>query len=164
MYAFTCAHREHPFGTLVRVTNLSRNKSVSCVINDRGPFAAGRDIDLSYAAAREIDLIGSGTASVRIEYLGRDTRYIKEVGDVSSEGPYTIQVGSFKGLDNAKRLKMGLDLRYLGVYITEVEVKGGMYYRVRIGKFRKRGEAFDVAKALAEEGYSPLIMHYTESV
>ncbi|MEW6676132.1 MAG: septal ring lytic transglycosylase RlpA family protein [Nitrospirota bacterium] len=50
MYALTCAHREHPFGTRLKVTNISNNKTVSCVINDRGPFVSGRDLDLSYAA------------------------------------------------------------------------------------------------------------------
>ncbi|MFZ6016669.1 MAG: septal ring lytic transglycosylase RlpA family protein [Nitrospirota bacterium] len=50
MYAFTCAHREHPFGTRLKVTSISNNKTVSCVINDRGPFVSGRDLDLSYAA------------------------------------------------------------------------------------------------------------------
>ncbi len=77
MYRKTCAHREYPFGTMLKVTNVSNNKSVYCLVNDRGPFISGRDIDLSYAAAREIGLIGEGVGEVKIEYAGRDTSYIK---------------------------------------------------------------------------------------
>lgn len=67
--AFTAAHREFPFGTLLRVTNLSNDKSVEVTVNDRGPFKKGRIIDLSEAAARAIGMIQTGTARVRIEVL-----------------------------------------------------------------------------------------------
>lgn len=66
---FTAAHREFPFGTILRVTNLNNGKSVEVTVNDRGPFAEGRIIDLSEAAARAIGMIQSGTAEVRIEVL-----------------------------------------------------------------------------------------------
>jgi peptidoglycan lytic transglycosylase len=67
--AYTAAHREFPFGTLLRVTNLDNNKSVEVTVNDRGPFAKGRIIDLSEAAARVIGMIQAGTAEVKIEVL-----------------------------------------------------------------------------------------------
>ncbi|HQT92392.1 MAG TPA: septal ring lytic transglycosylase RlpA family protein [Candidatus Kryptobacter bacterium] len=67
--AYTAAHREFPFGTLLRVTNLDNNKSVEVKVNDRGPFAKGRIIDLSEAAARAIGMIQTGTADVKIEVL-----------------------------------------------------------------------------------------------
>ena len=51
--------REYPFGTRLKVTNISNNKTVNCLVNDRGPFVEGRDLDLSYAAAKEIGLIGT---------------------------------------------------------------------------------------------------------
>jgi len=164
MYGLTCAHRELPFGTVLQVTNVSNNKTVRCVVNDRGPFVSGRDIDLSYAAAREIGLISPGTGNVRIGYLGRDLGYVKEVRYISSSGPYTIQIGSFRELDNALHLKSGLDLKYKGVYIVEAFIHNATYYRIRVGKFQKREEAFSLARTLAEEGYSPLIMHYDEHV
>ncbi|NBD33123.1 MAG: septal ring lytic transglycosylase RlpA family protein [Cyanobacteria bacterium] len=69
--AYTAAHRSLPFGTKVRVTNLSNGRAVVVRINDRGPYAGGRVIDLSKAAARAIGMIRSGTAPVRIEILGR---------------------------------------------------------------------------------------------
>ncbi len=62
----TAAHKTLPFGTRVRVKNLNNGKSVSVVINDRGPFTKGRIIDVSRAAARKLDMINSGTARVQI--------------------------------------------------------------------------------------------------
>ena len=68
--ALTAAHRTLPFGTRVRVTNLHNDRSVVVRVNDRGPFVAGRVIDLSPAAARRIDMIHAGVVPVRLEVLG----------------------------------------------------------------------------------------------
>lgn len=69
MNALTAAHRTFPFGTEVRVTNLANTKSVVVRINDRGPFKEGRLIDLSLRAAKDLDIVGAGTAKVRLEVL-----------------------------------------------------------------------------------------------
>jgi rare lipoprotein A len=69
MNSHTAAHRTFPFGTKVRVVNLDNNKSVIVRINDRGPFHEGRILDLSYGAAKEIDLIRLGTAHIRLEVI-----------------------------------------------------------------------------------------------
>src|SRR5437016_8973146 len=69
MEKMTAAHRTLPFGTWVLVTNLGNSKTVEVRITDRGPFIDGRIIDLSHAAARAIDLIGPGTARVRVEII-----------------------------------------------------------------------------------------------
>ncbi|MGC8896704.1 MAG: septal ring lytic transglycosylase RlpA family protein [Bacteroidota bacterium] len=69
MYSFTAAHRELPFGTKVRVTNLENGRSVIVRINDRGPFMKDRIIDLSFAAGKQIGLIANGTARVKLEVL-----------------------------------------------------------------------------------------------
>ncbi|GAO80863.1 rare lipoprotein A precursor [Sphingopyxis sp. C-1] len=68
----TAAHRSLPFGSLVRVTNTSNGDSVVVRINDRGPFAHGRVIDVSTAAAREIGMHRSGTARVKLALLSDD--------------------------------------------------------------------------------------------
>ena len=164
MNALTCAHREYPFGTVLKVTNVSNNKSVDCLVNDRGPFVAGRDLDLSYAAAREIGLIGTGTCKVKVENIGRDTGYIKEVRYLSREGPFTAQVGSFREFSNAKRLKMCLELKYSEVYISETEIDGSTFYRVRIGKFQTKDEVRHLSEILANEGYSVFITKYDERI
>lgn len=66
---YTAAHKSLPFGSLVKVTNLSNNKSVIVRINDRGPYAAGRVIDLTRKAAEELDMIKTGVVDVKIELL-----------------------------------------------------------------------------------------------
>jgi rare lipoprotein A len=68
-WKFTCAHRELPFGTRVRVTNVLNSKTVIVRVNDRGPFVKGRIIDLSFAAAREIAMIKDGIVKVKIEVV-----------------------------------------------------------------------------------------------
>jgi len=67
MNAMTAAHRTLPFGTIVRVTNLDNQRSVSIRINDRGPYRRGRIIDVSSAAARSLGMMNDGTAHVRLE-------------------------------------------------------------------------------------------------
>jgi rare lipoprotein A len=69
--AMTAAHKTLPFGTRVRVKHLSSGRSVDVVINDRGPYVAGRIIDLSKAAAGQIGMTGQGVARVSMEVLGR---------------------------------------------------------------------------------------------
>jgi rare lipoprotein A len=69
MYELTAAHRTLPIGTRVRVTNLLNGRTTTVTVTDRGPFVNNRMLDLSYAAAREIDMIGPGTAPVRLEII-----------------------------------------------------------------------------------------------
>ena len=69
MYGLTAAHNSLPLGTRIEVTNLNNNKKLVVRINDRGPFVKGRILDLSYGAAKELDMIESGTAPVRIKVL-----------------------------------------------------------------------------------------------
>ncbi len=69
--AMTAAHRTLPFGTRVRVTNLNNGRAVTVRINDRGPFIAGRIIDLSRAAASAVGMTGAGLARVNVAVLGR---------------------------------------------------------------------------------------------
>ena len=69
MYKLTCAHKTLPFGTRLKVTNLSNGKSTVVRVTDRGPYAKGRILDLSKAAAMEIDMIAAGVATVSIEVI-----------------------------------------------------------------------------------------------
>jgi len=160
MNAMTCAHKEYPFGTKLKVTNTSNNKSVECVVNDRGPFVKGRDIDLSYAAAKQIGLVSSGLAQVQIEIQGRDMSYVRtvKVQSVDKKGPFAIQVGAFSDSVNAVRLKDSLRLKYENAYIQEAEVKSATWYRVRVGNFDQFSQAMTTAEQLGQEGYPAQIV------
>ena len=104
MEQMTAAHRTLPFGTWVRVHDLDNQKSVDVRINDRGPFVDGRIIDLSHAAARAIDMIGPGTARVRLEILSLP----------AAPGPayFGVQIGAFENRDNAERLRSEMQAKY----------------------------------------------------
>ena len=159
MYALTCAHKHMPFGTKLRVTNPDNSKSVIVTVNDRGPFIRGRDLDLSYGAARKIGLIAKGVGRVKIEHIGRDIHYVKSIPKSSNNvsGILSIQVGSFTEKANAVRLKDGLRLNYSGTFIDTAFINGRKYHRVRVGKFKNHDTAYSLAKKLAREGYSILI-------
>ena len=94
MYAHTAAHKTLPFNTRVRVTHLGTGAYTEVRINDRGPFVKDRIIDLSLAAARELDMVRTGTAEVRIEVI--------QPGDPPPI--YLVQVGAFENRANALRL------------------------------------------------------------
>lgn len=164
MYGYTAAHKTLKFGTRLRVTNPDNNRSVVVTVNDRGPFIPGRDLDLSYGAARKIGLTDKGVGRVKIEKLGRDMRYVKRAPFIPNEtsGYVTIQVGSFTEDSNAGRLKKGLEMAYTNVYITTVHLDGQKFYRVRIGKFTDIENAHSVAERLADEGYSIMITSQAE--
>lgn len=69
MFKLTAAHKTLPFGTRLRVTNTKNGKSVCVVVNDRGPFVKSRIIDLSFSAAKELDMVKTGTAKVLLEVI-----------------------------------------------------------------------------------------------
>lgn len=73
MFAMTAAHKTLPLGTMIRAVNLVNGKSVIVRINDRGPFIAGRVLDLSFKAAKELDMVERGIVPIRIEVV--DTQY-----------------------------------------------------------------------------------------
>jgi len=108
-HLLTAAHRSLPFGTRVRVTSLENGRSVEVRINDRGPFVAGRVIDLSLAAARAIGLAGRGVAAVRLEVLGPDGAGATGPGGGQTEPTlYKLQLGSFRQPANAASLRARL--------------------------------------------------------
>ncbi|MBI5408444.1 MAG: septal ring lytic transglycosylase RlpA family protein [Nitrospirae bacterium] len=159
MYGMTCAHKTMDFGTKLRVTNPDTDQSVDVIVNDRGPFIDGRDLDLSYGAAREIGFANKGVGEVKIEYLGRDMRYAKRLPfePVAASGGLTIQLGAFIEQSNAERLKKGLEFKYDNVFITTAFVNGQKFFRVRLGEFKDYNNAYSVAAKLADEGYTTFV-------
>jgi rare lipoprotein A len=150
MHDLTAAHKSLPFGTYVVVTNLNNGKSVTVRINDRGPFVKGRIIDLSFAAAKAIDMIGTGTAPVRLEIL-------EEISPKISSQKFSVQVGSFVQEKNAKSLKNDLQKRFKNVYIVRFKTSSRIYYRVRI-RAKDQLAARDIAQRLIAAGYSAIVL------
>ncbi len=150
-YDYTAAHKSLPFGTIVRVTNLENGKDVVVNINDRGPFIRGRIIDLSYSSAKSIDLVRTGVAKVKVEVISspsrRNENYFKPI--------YTVQVGSFSSKVNAMGLKDELSSSITrDVRIESIDIKGDMYYRVRVGMYSSKSKAESMKKKLRDYGYS----------
>ncbi len=159
MYAMTAAHKTLPLGTWVRVDNLSNQKSVVVRVNDRGPFVTGRIIDLSYTAAEKIGVVGPGTAPVRVTALGRASQDPNLArGPVTYtpvnyiDGNFTVQVGAFKDLTNATRLKTKLEQRYTNAHIVSYSDDRGLFYRVRVGRYTTLASAEDFEDQLLREG------------
>lgn len=150
MYAMTAAHKTLPIPSYVRVTNLSNNRSVIVRVNDRGPFAKGRIIDLSYVAAKKLDMIKHGTADVEIAVLHPDE---PQRLAASSDGAM-IQVGAFTDRNSARRLAQQLadDLKQ-SVKINEVLANGRRFYRVRLGPFATHSEVQGWLKKLRAHSY-----------
>jgi peptidoglycan lytic transglycosylase len=150
MYKFTAAHRTLPFNSMVRVTNLDNGKSTVVRITDRGPFVANRIIDLSLAAARQIDAVGPGVVPVRIEVLS---------GEDPLAGFFTVQVGAFRDRNNAERLRERLSASYSPVFIQEVKLEEGPFYRVRVGKVSGEQAAQQLGDELrTKEGFTPFVV------
>ena len=174
MNALTAAHRTLPMPFQVRVTNLDNGRSLVLTVNDRGPYARGRIIDVSRRAAQLLGFQKKGTALVRVEAVagqGRRQPLIAEVEDPEApslpasptgsverqaltevasvdlaEGPSTfIQAGAFSSPDNAQRLSDAL-APFGEVRTTMVTVDGTAVYRVRLGPVA----TLDGAEALLE--------------
>lgn len=156
MYKLTAAHRTLPFETMVRVTNLSNGKSTVVRITDRGPFVENRIIDLSLAAAREIESVGPGVVPVRVEVLGNVD---------PTTGFFTLQVGAFRDRANAERLRDRLSLSYSPIFIQQYDSPEGMFYRVRVGKISGEGAARTLSDQLRDrEGFTPFVTRLDEGV
>ena len=155
MYKLTAAHRTLPFETMVRVTNLNNGKSTTVRITDRGPFVENRIIDLSLAAAREIELVGPGVTRVRVEVLGNVD---------PTAGFFTAQVGAFRDAGNAERLRDRLSASYSPIFIQQYDSPDGILYRVRVGKISGEDAARQFSDHLHDrEGFTPFVTRLDEA-
>ncbi len=155
MHQLTAAHRELPLGTWVMVTNLKNGRSVELRVNDRGPFAPDRILDVSYGAGRLLGMIDPGVIPVRVVV----TR--PAPGDGAEPPPlavrYTVQVGSFVSEGNARDLAHSLAGGFPNVEVVRRAIGGDVYYRVRIGNMGRRADALALAERLAKQGLSVLL-------
>lgn len=144
MYAMTAAHKSLPLPTYVRVRNLSNGRTIVVRVNDRGPFVDNRIIDLSYAAATKLDMVGPGTALVEVEAITFDAKAgvraqapaaastVEPIAATSGE--VYAQVGAFGSRDNADRRLTLLRNGGIGsAFIHEDNSASPALFRVRVG-------------------------------
>jgi rare lipoprotein A len=143
MNTLVAAHRTLPFGSILRVTNLNNGRDVEVRVIDRGPFVGDRILDLARAAAVSLDMIGTGTAPVRIELVS---------GPSLAVGEYTVQVGAFADRAKAEQLRERLQVRYQPIFVQDYPTLNGHFYRVRVGRFASPDAAQQLAAKLKSEG------------
>jgi rare lipoprotein A len=152
MYAMSAAHKTLPMNTVVRVTNLENNQKTVVRINDRGPFVESRIIDLSFAAAKEIDLVAKGSAQVSLEVLGFEPSDSKSINlRTLAKGPtqevlngFAVQIGAFANAQGALETKK----KYTSFHGYSAIIKDSQYnntqlFRVWLRGFRSEAEARD---------------------
>jgi rare lipoprotein A len=151
----TAAHPTLSFGTLVKVTNKDNNRSVTVRINDRGPSAADRIIDLSQAAADQLGYIGAGSAVVVVEAVPETAppsrtaaTILPALPSTGTDKRYRIQVGSYKVARNA----VNTFDRLKSVDLSPAYEKNGDYYRVVLAGINA-DDVPDIAEKLARAGF-----------
>lgn len=181
MYAMTAAHRTLPLPSYVRVRNLQNNRTVVVRVNDRGPFLHNRLIDLSYAAAVKLNILGNGTAIVEVEAVHPDepatpvaqvkTFPLQVISSAVAAEPVPeastpkpppklyLQVGAFTRWDNAVNLSHRLEGESLGVITIQPsqEIKGAgpenaPLYRVRVGPLASVEEGDRLTERIVQLG------------
>ena len=146
MEKMVAAHRTLPFQTVVRVRNLGNDKTVDVRIIDRGPFVQGRILDLSHAAAKEIDLIGPGVAQVEITILGTPA--------VPEPALFAVQIGAFREKANADRAEQNMIAAY-GAAKAVLRVGDPPVWRILAGRENSQDAAEALAKRIRAEQREP---------
>lgn len=146
-HTLTAAHPTLPFGSQVEVTDVRSGKKVRVRINDRGPYAQHRILDLSYAAAASLDIVGKGTAKVELRLVDvEDTDWPDET--------WALEVGRFKTETDANHFleAMTAGQRTAGLYYVKGPDEQAQDYRVRFGPFTCEEKARTAASRLQRVG------------
>ncbi len=152
MHGLTAAHRTLPLGSVALVTSLTSGRQVTVRINDRGPFARGRILDLSLAGAQALGMTARGTDQVHL-------KVIDYMGKTGGSGVLRLQVASFADLANARALADRLKGSYSDSRIIMIDSPQGKRYRVQAGRFLTEAEAETAALRLRQWlGSDPLII------
>jgi len=134
MNRLTAAHRTLPLGSVATVRSLTSGRRVTVRINDRGPFAKGRILDLSLAGAQALGMTGNGTDRIELQVVGY-------TGRADGMGVLRVQVGSFAEQQNARILLEQIRADYPGGRIAQADLFEGRRYRVQVGQFATESEA-----------------------
>lgn len=164
MYTMTAAHKTLPLPSYVRVRNLNNGRSVTVRVNDRGPFLENRLIDLSYAAAQRLGIVGSGTGIVEVVGISTDEPASSNMtAQAPAAAPATtdnaaqprlyLQVGAFASRDNAENLRLQLErAEFKAVQVQVASQDQTTLYRVRIGPLASVDASDNLAQRIAGYG------------
>src|SRR5215471_11368532 len=174
MHQATAAHRTADLGTYALVTNLENGQSVRVRINDRGPFKRNRILDLSYEAARQIAMVRTGSARVKVEFLedsvppivpvvmpvsvAQEERPSTPVSPLLEAQPLLVQAGAYRDQYNAAQVQQTLTAVFPNVWIAMAPELSQPLHRVRLGPFQNRAEAERVVHAVQARGYAAAIV------
>ena len=134
MHQLTAAHRTLPLGSIAMVRSMSTGRQVTVRINDRGPFARGRVLDLSLAGAHALGMTGAGTDQIELRVVGYQ-------GRTADMGFLRVQVGSFSDQQNALSLLERTKQLYSAGRVQVIDLPEGKRYRVQIGQFSREAQA-----------------------
>ena len=153
MNDFTCAHKSLPFGTILKVTNLANGKTCEVRVNDRGPFVASREIDLSKAAAIKLGMIGSGTTKVKLEIVkkGPNTKLSQQTA--ASASKIMAKLGGSSSSSSKKS----------STQKKTVNLAPGTYWDIQLGAFSSKENAKDFARKLSRAGFKDIVLQTSAS-
>ncbi len=153
MNDFTCAHKSLPFGTILKVTNLANGKTCEVRVNDRGPFVASREIDLSKAAAIKLGMIGSGTTKVKLEIVkkGPNTKLSQQTAASASKIMAKLGGSSSSSSKTSSTQK------------KTVNLAPGTYWDIQLGAFSSKENAKDFARKLSRAGFKDIVLQTSAS-
>ncbi|PID59676.1 MAG: septal ring lytic transglycosylase RlpA family lipoprotein [Ignavibacteriae bacterium] len=151
MQDMTAAHRTLPFGSLIKVVDSDTKKYIIVRINDRGPYAKQRIIDLSKRAAEKLGIIRKGTANVNLYLLNQ-----KVLPSNLKTPHYTVQIGSFFKKDDA----INLSKNFNNSFIIQATISKKIYYRVYVGRFDTKQEANLIKRKLSDKGYKGFVKQF----
>jgi peptidoglycan lytic transglycosylase len=141
MHKLTAAHRTLPLGSVAVIRSTQTGRQITVRINDRGPFAKGRVLDLSLAGAKALGMVGNGTDQIELRVVGFE-------GRTAEMGFLRVQIGSFAEQQNAQKLLQQAQRVYPGGRIQTVELPDGRRYRVQVGEFKTESQAESAADRL----------------
>jgi len=152
VYGATAAHRSLPIPSYVRVSNLQNRRSVILRVNDRGPFASDRIIDVSYQAAVALGFSEEGTAEVEVEALPQEG--IEDRRNEPLPAPRYLQIGAFSSWQTALELARSLQRRWgQHCYVSPVDIDGRRLHRVRLGPFDATDTLEWIRGQLLDQGF-----------
>jgi rare lipoprotein A len=151
MYAMTAAHKTLPIPSYAQITNLENHRSVIVRINDRGPFVGNRELDLSYAAAKNLDMEQNGLGKVEIKVIS-PSQALQQLAATQEQNVY-LQVGSFGSAKKAMKLKNKISANNL----PEPDIRSSTYkkstlYKVQMGPIDSTATANQLNEQLAKIG------------